>query len=100
MTTRIIVQPEAEADVSEAFRWYESRRSGLGAEFIAEVDQTFARIAENPRLTRPRYRGSRRVYLRRFPYAVLYVLIDDNVHVLGVLYERSSPQRFRSRLRP
>ncbi|NWF50541.1 MAG: type II toxin-antitoxin system RelE/ParE family toxin, partial [Ignavibacteriaceae bacterium] len=30
MKYRIIVRPEAEGDLSEAFLWYEDKRKGLG----------------------------------------------------------------------
>ncbi len=30
--------PDAEIDVSEAFEWYESRRKGLGHDFLLQVD--------------------------------------------------------------
>lgn len=33
MPAKLIVAPEAEQDVAEAYAWYESRRPGLGEEF-------------------------------------------------------------------
>lgn len=39
MTATIIVQPEAEADLAEAFGWYERRLQGLGDGFLAEIDR-------------------------------------------------------------
>src|SRR5712692_6461913 len=44
-----VVRPLAEADVREAALWYESKREGLGAEFVLELDALYERIAENPR---------------------------------------------------
>jgi hypothetical protein len=48
VTASLIVQPEAEADLGEAFHWYEGHRVGLGHEFLEEVSHTLARIAEQP----------------------------------------------------
>ena len=95
----VIVQPEAEADLAEAFRWYEARKLGLGHEMIAEAGHAFARIGASPERPRALYRGTRRVRLRRFPYIVLYVPRDSRVYVLAVLHERRSPRLFRSRAR-
>ena len=39
MTPTLIVQPEAEADLAEAFGWYEGCRVGLGHEFLDEVSR-------------------------------------------------------------
>ena len=42
MTPIFVVQPEAEAEISEAFRWYEDKRVGLGLEFVRIVEACFA----------------------------------------------------------
>ena len=97
MTSTIVVQPEAEADLTEAFRWYEARRPGLGAELIDEAGLAFSRIAENPLRPRALHRDTRRVHLRRFPYVVLYIARGDHVFVLAVLHERRSPRLYRAR---
>jgi hypothetical protein len=34
MIRRLIIRPEAEAEMAEAFDWYEERLSGLGASFL------------------------------------------------------------------
>ncbi len=38
MTVKLIIAPEVEQDVSEAYTWYEERRVGLGEEFLSYVD--------------------------------------------------------------
>jgi hypothetical protein len=37
MNRRLIIRPEAEADITNGAVWYESRESGLGLELISEV---------------------------------------------------------------
>ena len=44
----LIIRPEAEADMTEAFDWYEERKAGLGHEFLAEVRSVFRQVEENP----------------------------------------------------
>lgn len=99
VTAAIIVQPEAETDLDEAFQWYATRREGLGRELLDEVGRAFERIAESPMRPRSLYRGTRRIRLARFPNIVLYVMIRDTVFILAVLHERRSPRRFRERAR-
>lgn len=100
MTARLIVQPEAEADLDEAFRWYEARHERLGHEFLEEASHTFARIAEQPLRYALIHRKARRALLRRFPYVVLYVARGEQVFVLAVLHQRRNPrlERVRARL--
>lgn len=99
MTVRIVVQPQAEGELLEAYRWYEARRSGLGDELIAEADQAFARIMDAPLRPRALHRGGRRVHPRRFPYVVVYLPCGDSVYILAVLHERRNPRLFRARIR-
>jgi hypothetical protein len=44
----LVLLRAAEADIEEAFRWYEARRVGLGHDFVAEVDSAFERALEAP----------------------------------------------------
>jgi plasmid stabilization system protein ParE len=70
MRPRLLVEPEAEAELDEAFTWYEGRAAGLGSEFLRAVRASFALIRRNPEQC-PRVRGDiRRALVRRFPYAV------------------------------
>jgi toxin ParE1/3/4 len=41
MSRELIIRPEAEADIAEAFGWYEARVSGLGSEFLLVLDAAF-----------------------------------------------------------
>ncbi len=34
MAAKLIIAPEAEQDLGEAYAWYEYRRAGLGEEFL------------------------------------------------------------------
>jgi hypothetical protein len=38
MSYRLIIRPEAELDLEDAFAWYESQDTGLGSEFVRAID--------------------------------------------------------------
>ena len=42
------IRPEASADTEEAAVWYENQQSGLGIEFVLEVDAAIESAAEFP----------------------------------------------------
>ena len=50
MSRRLIVRPEAEAEMTEAYNWYEDRVPGLGSEFLLCVDAVFSAIHREPQL--------------------------------------------------
>ena len=72
MNYSLIIRPEADLDIQDAFKWYEAQAPGLGSEFIRAVDTYLSGIGRNP-LTYPIiYQQARRAFIRRFPYGILY----------------------------
>ena len=52
-------------------RWYESRRPGLGEEFLQALTSTRARILEHPEAYPVLHRATRRALIpQRFPYGL------------------------------
>jgi len=96
--SRVNVQPGAEADADEAAAWYEAQQAGLGIEFVLELDAAIERAAETPLGYEPQFRNVRRVLLRRFPYAVYFVLERDLIDVFAVSHQQRAPVRWQSRL--
>lgn len=93
----MIIRPEAEADLANARDWYERQRAGLGAEFFLCVEEVLERIGRTPELHRVVYHDTRRVFTRRFPYAVYYCIAANDVVVLGILHTRRDPREWQSR---
>lgn len=46
---RLIVRPEAEADIIKAAIWYASREPELGFEFLADIQRSITLALHNPR---------------------------------------------------
>ena len=97
MTSRIVLRLAAAAELEDARLWYEERRAGLGADFIECVDEALERIDAAP-LAHPRVHGEvRRVLLRRFPYAVFFVVEPERVVVLAVFHASRAPSIWQGR---
>jgi plasmid stabilization system protein ParE len=97
MRPRFVVEPEAEDELNGAFDWYESRVAGLGREFMREVRAVFSMIGSNPEQF-GRARGEiRRALVRRFPYAVYFVLDPEQISVIAWVHTRRNPRRWQSR---
>ena len=65
MKKPVIVRAEAEADLGEAYQWYEQQVRDLGGEFLLCVDAVMASIERNPQLYPVVYKGIiRRALLR------------------------------------
>ena len=88
MNRRLIIRPEAEADLTDAALLYDSREPGIGLELLSEVNSAIARVLNNPdSFTRVRRNPPiRRVLIRRFPYRVFYINRRDSIVVFAVLH--------------
>jgi len=84
----------AQHDLRLAFEWYESRQTGLGAEFLRSVAEASERLGRDPMrhpLARAPFRSTK---LRRFPYALHYRISDQRISVVACLHFRQSPSRW------
>jgi len=98
MTRRLIIRPEAEAEMADAFDWYEDRVAGLGAEFLLCLDAVFSAIVRNPQQFPRVYRVVRRALTRRFPYEVFFVEDAERIVVLSVFHAKRNPKRWQERI--
>ena len=97
MISHLLLRPEAEADLAEAYEWYEQRRAGLGHSLLLSVEATLASIQENPSLFPVVHRNIRRALIRRFPFGVYYLIEGETVVVLAVFHASRDPKRWQAR---
>lgn len=84
--------PAAEAEHLESVAYFESRKAGLGASYLADLDQAPDSIMAAPeRYPVVQPPDIRRIRLARFPYAVLYRASGDTVLVPVIAHVRRRP---------
>ena len=98
MAAELILAPEVEQDIADAYAWYESRRPGLGEEFLSCVDGCIEAIRRTPQIHPVVHENYRRGLVRRFPYAVFYERARGVVTVYCVAHTSRDPQKWRQRL--
>ena len=97
MTRGLTFRPEARTELLETRRWYEGQRPGLGAEFGQEADRALSTLLRNADAFQRVHGDIRRIRLHRFPYAIFYRILGDEVVVLAVMHGRRHPRRWQSR---
>ena len=66
---------KVQLDFSEAYEWYEDKKTGLGDEFLLAVEKKIVEIVTNPE-----YFGSkgnmkyREALTERFPFIIVYII--------------------------
>jgi plasmid stabilization system protein ParE len=98
MSWELVVEPEAEAEIDEASRWYDIQNPGLGADFLRAVGASLAVIQRNPLQYQIVYGEARRAHLRRFPYALIYIVTDREIVIAACIHGRQNPKHWRDRL--
>jgi plasmid stabilization system protein ParE len=66
MTLRVVFRRAAKREFEHAAVWYDEQRSGLGEEFVAEVEQAVANAAAAPQRYPVVFDDIRRTIARRF----------------------------------
>ena len=92
MSSLVRFKPSADRDVESAFVWYEERRTGLGDEFLEEVDAAVTRIAANSRAHQIVRGRIRRAVVHRFPYLIFYVIDPEEIVVLACMHASRDPE--------
>jgi len=83
--------------------WYDNERPGLGDDLLTEVETIIDHIVRwpglAPVLTIPgSTRQVRRAAVRRFPFGIVYVVIDNALWVVAVAHDRRRPNYWRDRV--
>lgn len=86
--TALEFHPEARAEIVDAYRWYRQRNPRIATAFRAALNNAYQLIVEAP-LRSPRYLDdTRRVILRRYPFAIIYCIGIDHILIVAVAHAK------------
>ena len=87
MTRPVRTSELASDELTEAVRWYEARRSGLGGEFFDAITAAISLVEANPEIGAIVSADgfTRRALVPRFPYQIVYRLRPTEIVVVAVL---------------
>ena len=87
-------------DLTEAVRWYERQRAGLGAEVLDAVSAAIDHLRRYPESASPRPSrpAVRQMFVSRFPYRLVYQIRNHEVRIVAVAHTSRHPDYWRHRL--
>jgi toxin ParE1/3/4 len=88
----------AEDDIAAAFEWYESKRVGLGAEFVHAVDAALLSLLSFPESREAVHRSTRRCLMGRFPFEIFYRLEAGLLVVVACMHAARDPKAVLRRI--
>ncbi|MBI1821974.1 MAG: type II toxin-antitoxin system RelE/ParE family toxin [Nitrospirae bacterium] len=89
--------PDAEAELDRTIEYYEQCQRGLGLIFAEEVYATIARIIEYPDAWSILSKNSRRCFVTRFPYGVVYQIKSSALRITAVAHLNRRPGYWKKR---
>ncbi len=84
--------------MTEAALFYEGEASGLGADFLDDVQRAVDRLREHPRLGQVVSGDLRRGLLSRFPFSLIYTIEPEGLLIVAVAHQRRRPDYWRDRI--
>ena len=97
MIYSLTIRKEAEADLAEAYEYYELCHTNLGSDLLLCIEEAFERITKSPLHYQIIYKDIRRSLSKRFPYGIYYTIRGPSIIVLAVLHARKEPMHWKIR---
>ena len=99
MKAKKTISTFAKADLSEASKWYEMQKKGLGKRFLMEMKKSFEMICNNPTGFQIYYDDNRVFFIRVFPYSIHYQYIAEKneVQIKAIFHTSRNPAIWEER---
>jgi toxin ParE1/3/4 len=91
----IIFRPGAQAEMREAYAWYEEREPGLGSDFMRCIDACLQLIRRHPEIFPATHKNIRQGVVRRFPCSIFYISAKEKIVVLSIFHSLREPKRWQ-----
>jgi toxin ParE1/3/4 len=95
---RLEIHPSALAEFKSSLLWYLERNDTAAGKFAASVDQAIGALVESPSRWPQGEYGTRKIILRRFPFAIIYREQQNAIQVLAIAHGHRQPEYWKGRL--
>lgn len=94
----VTYHPEAEAELRDAASYYEEQVPQLGERFLDAANLAVESIVSSPRLWRVVESDIRLCLMQRFPYAIYFRVLPDQIRILAWKHHSRDPGYWKTRL--
>lgn len=88
----------AEEEMTEASLFYEAASTGLGNDFLDDVQRIVDSLRVHPHLGHGVDRNLRRMLVHRFPFSLIYSVELDEILIVAVAHHGRRPGYWQGRL--
>jgi len=83
----------AEEEYFSAFYYYEEQQVGLGIKFQKATETLMDKLKVNPYIFQRRFKHYREAVYSRFPYFIVFEIMDNSVIIHSFFHSSRSPKR-------
>lgn len=92
------LHPESAEELREAAAYYKKRAgTALSLALLNEFEHCMGLLMRYPMLGASWVLGQRRLLMKHFPYAIVYVVAEEEIRVLAIAHHRRRPTYWRKR---
>lgn len=95
---RILFLAPARRELLDEVDFYNRREAGLGARFASAVEEAALRALAFPSTGSPASKTTRRVFVKDFPFALVYRAGEGGIVVIAVAHHARLPQYWQPRV--
>lgn len=96
---KVSFHPEARKEFFDTINYYDEQQPGLGLEFSREIHFTIQRIIHLPLAWSKLSSNTRRCLTVRFPYGIIYQVIDKEIHIIAIMNLNRKPDYWKKRIK-
>jgi toxin ParE1/3/4 len=90
--TAVIFHPLAEQELADAIAYYENQEISLGLELLETIEYSTKLLVRYPEMGSPIKGVICSLVIPKFPYALLYRLLDsNNIRILAIAHHKRQP---------
>jgi plasmid stabilization system protein ParE len=90
-------QEQARLEFLESVAYYETIQTGLGKHFRQSVEAAVELATSLPFAGSPHKHGTRRVFPKKFPFAIVYLIGKNEIVVIAVAHFKRRPGYWKNR---
>lgn len=87
----------AKNDIQEIVDYYDSISPKLADKFLQQLFSAFDLLLANPQLFQLKYRATRVLYLKTYPFGIHYRIDENEVIILAVIHTSRNPKTWKER---
>jgi len=91
---------EAEEEMNSSAQYYNQQSSGLGLDFLEEIEKSLQLIEKSPEIWLYYEENIHKYNTRRFPFSIFYVFEKnlDKIIIIAVAHQKRKPGYWKQRI--